>query len=40
MTAWQPEPGLDSDLREFSCNACWHRWYQLIPLEEQGDYMA
>lgn len=40
MTRWKPGIGLESELRQFKCTRCDHRWYQIIPLEEQLDYKA
>jgi len=38
ITKWKPGVGLDSELRQFECSHCDNKWYQRIPLDEQGEY--
>ena len=39
MSRWHPDPGYNYKLREFQCSGCDSKWFQRIPIEEQGDYI-
>lgn len=38
ITKWEPGVGLDPEIRQFKCKVCDNKWYQRIPLDEQGEY--